>query len=149
MSHWSLVLITISFISAGDYVFADLRGEFTHLLNFNIQLNFVNHLFLPNDPNSLPYETKYTTQRGLLNGTLTLLYEKKNLFTYTIDVNPEQLIQSVSSSTVQPILSYAIVALKDNVILRKILEKILFELYDDLDTKNYLAEALTGKFLVE
>ena len=132
--------------SDGDYVFADLRGEFTHLLSFNVQLNFVNHLFLPNDPTSLPYDSKYTSQRSLVTKASTLLYEKRNLATYTIAISAEKLIQLISSSTIQPIISFALVASKDQTIIQQILEKILFEMYDDLNTKNYLMEILTGKF---
>jgi hypothetical protein len=128
----------------GDYVFADLRGEFTHLLNFNVQLNFLNHLFFPNDPTSLPYDTKYTTQRGLINRASTLIYEKKKLFTYTIEISPEKLIKSISSVTIQSIISYALIASKDSSIIQQILEKILFEMYDDLHTKTYLMEILTA-----
>ncbi len=134
------------FIVDGDYVFAILRGEFTHLLDFNIQLGFFNHLFFPNDPNSLPYDTKYTTQRGFLNKSLTLIYEKKNLFTYTIEIGPNELMKSVSSTTIQSIISYVLVASKDSNIIQEILKKILFEMYDDLNTKTYLMEILTGKF---
>jgi hypothetical protein len=133
------------FHSDGDYVFADLRGEFTHLLNFNVQLNFLNHLFFPNDPTSLPYDSKYTTQRGLINKISTLIYEKKNFFTYTIEISPDKLIKSISSITIQSIISYALIASKDTTIIQQILEKILFELYDDLNTKTYLMEILTGK----
>ena len=110
-------------------------------------MNFTNHLFLSNVHDSLPYDTKYTTQRGLPNGTLTLIYGIRTLSTYTVEIDPDQLIKSVSSATVHSILSYAIVAMKDGSILRRILEKILYELYDDLDTKNYLMEALTGELI--
>jgi hypothetical protein len=137
--------LKISYLD-GDYVFAILRGEFVHLLNFNVQLNFLNHLFFPNDPISLPYDTKYTTQRGLINKAPTLLYEKKNLCTYTIEISSNELIKSISSTTIQSIIAYALVASKDNSILQQILEKILFEMYDDLNTKTYLTEILTGKF---
>lgn len=62
-------------------------------------------------------------------------------------MDPDQLIKSISSATVQSILSYSIVVMKDGAILRRILEKILYELYDDLETKNYLTEALTGALI--
>lgn len=81
-----------------------------------------------------------------MNKTSTLLYEKRNLFTYTIEISPDKLINSISSITIQAIISYAVVISKDNYIIQKILEKILFEMYDDLNTKNYLMEVLTGKF---
>ncbi|UJR27570.1 hypothetical protein I4U23_008851 [Adineta vaga] len=128
----------------GDYVFSVLRGEFVHLLNFNVRLNFVNHLFFPHDGISLPYDTKYTTQRGLLNRTTTLLYEKKNLFTYSIEINAEELIKTISSSTIESTIAYTLVASKDNDMLAHILEKILFHMYNDLNTKAYLKEILTG-----
>jgi hypothetical protein len=133
----------------GDYVFAILRGEFVHLLNFNVQLNFLNHLFFPDDGISLPYNTKYTTQRGLVNKTSTLLYEKKNLFTYNIEISPNELIKIISPTTIESIIAYGLVALKDNNFLGQILEKILFHMYDDLNTKTHLKEILTGKFLLE
>ena len=131
----------------GDYVFALLRGEFVHLLNFNVQLNFLNHLFFPNDEDSLSYETKYITQRGLVTKTPTLLYEKKNLSTYTIEVNTNELMKTISPITIESTIAYALVASKDNQMLGQILEKILFSMYDDLNTKAYLKEILTGKFL--
>jgi hypothetical protein len=37
------------------------------------------------------------------------------------------------------------VASKDNNIFCKILEEILFQKYDDLNTKGYIKEILTGK----
>ncbi|CAF2735907.1 unnamed protein product [Rotaria sp. Silwood2] len=128
----------------GDYVFAVLRGEFVHLLNFNVQLNFLNHLFFPNDTINLPYDTKYTTQRGLITKTSTLLYEKKNLFTYTIEICPNELIKTISPTTMESIIAYTLVAAKNNNILGQILEQILLHMYDDLHTKAYLKEILTA-----
>ena len=107
--------------------------------------NFYNHLFLPDDGGNLPYDTKYTTQRGIANRTLTLAYEKKNLFTYTIKINANELVRGISSTTINSITAYAIVALKDNHMLAQILEKIFIDLKDDISTKMYLKEILTGK----
>jgi len=137
----------VYFLVDGDYVFAILRGEFTHLLNFNVQLHFVNHLFFPNDPDSLPYEIKYTSQRGLMNKFSTILYEKRNLVMYTIEMSPIELIKSIKPTNVYAAISYATIASKETSILQQILEKILFEMYDDLNTKAYLMEILTGRFL--
>ncbi|CAF3368577.1 unnamed protein product [Rotaria sp. Silwood1] len=128
----------------GDYVFAVLRGEFIHLLNFNVQLNFLNHLFFSNDKINLPYDTKYTTQRGLITKTSTLLYEKKNLFTYTIEICPEELIKAISSTNMESIIAYSFVAAKHNSISEQILKQILLHMYDDLNTKAYLKEILTA-----
>ncbi|CAF5181131.1 unnamed protein product, partial [Rotaria magnacalcarata] len=129
----------------GDYVFAALRGEFIHLLNFNVQLNFLNHLFIPYDSNSLPYDTKYTTQRGLFTKTSTLLYEKRNISTYTIKINPDELIRTLSPVTVESIIAYGVVAANNNAIVAEILHHILFVMYNDLNTKAYIKEILTGK----
>jgi hypothetical protein len=126
-------------------VFAFLRGEFVHLLNFNVQSNFLNHLFLPDETTNVPYDTKYTTQRGLLDKTFTLVYEKKNLYTYIMKIDPNELVRSMNSATVYSILTYAIVGSKDNPILGRILEKILEEMKDEISTKAYLKEILTGK----
>jgi len=104
---------------------------------------------LPDDGISLPYNTKYTTQRGLVNKTSTLLYEKKNLFTYNIEISPNELMKIISPTTIESIIAYGLVALKDNNFLGQILEKVLFHMYDDLNTKIYLKEILTGKFLLE
>jgi len=41
------------------------------------------------------------------------------------------------------------VASKDNNILQQILEKILFDMYDDLNTKTYLMEILTGIYSID
>ncbi|CAF3178993.1 unnamed protein product [Rotaria socialis] len=128
----------------GDYVFAALRGEFIHLLNFNVQLNFLNHLFIPYDSNSLPYDTKYTTQRGLFTKTSTLLYEKRNISTYTIKINPDELIRTLSPVTVESIIAYGVVAANNNAIVAEILHHILFVMYDDLNTKAYIKEILTA-----
>ena len=125
-------------------MFAFLRGEFIHLLDLNIHSKFVNHMFLPDQTRNLPYDTRYTTQRGLMDKTLTLIYEKKNLFTYTIRVNPDELIQNLTSTMIHPIIAYSILASKDNYMLGKILEQILKEMYDGFDTKAYLKELLTG-----
>ncbi|CAF3773297.1 unnamed protein product [Rotaria magnacalcarata] len=128
----------------GDYVFAALRGEFIHLLNFNVQLNFLNHLFIPYDSNSLPYDTKYTTQRGLFTKTSTLLYEKRNISTYTIKINPDELIRTLSPVTVESIIAYGVVAANNNAIVAEILHHILFVMYNDLNTKAYIKEILTA-----
>ncbi|CAF3700955.1 unnamed protein product, partial [Rotaria sordida] len=128
----------------GDYVFVVLRGEFVHLLNFNVQLNFINHLCFPNDTINLPYDTKYTTQRGLITKTSTLLYEKKNLFTYTIEICPNELIKTISSTNMESIIAYTLVAAKNNNISGQLLEQILLNMYDDLNTKAYLKEILTA-----
>jgi hypothetical protein len=84
----------------------------------------------------------------LINRASTLIYEKKKLFTYTIEISPEKLIKSISSVTIQSIISYALIASKDSSIIQQILEKILFEMYDDLHTKTYLMEILTGKLSI-
>lgn len=123
-----------------------LRGEFAHLLNFNVRMNFTNHLFFPHNGTSLPYDTKYTTQRGLVNRTYTLLYEKRNLFTYNIEVNTAELMKIISPTTIESTIAYALVASKDTNMLAQILEKILFQMYNDLNTKTYLKEILTGRY---
>jgi len=55
----------------------------------------------------------------------------------------------ISPTTIESIIAYGLVALKDNNFLGQILEKVLFHMYDDLNTKMYLKEILTGKFLLE
>jgi hypothetical protein len=120
-----------------------------HLLNFNIQLNFLNHLYFPSDTISLSYDIKYTTQRGLRTKTPTLLYDKKSLSTYTIEINPTELMETISPITIESTIAYAIVASKDNNILGQILEMILFQMYDELNAKGYIKEILTGKFLLD
>ena len=82
-----------------------------------------------------------------MDKTLTLIYEKKNLFTYLVKISPNELVRTMTSTTVYSILTYAIVGTKDNPILGKILEKILEEMKDDLGTKAYLKEILTGKLM--
>jgi hypothetical protein len=125
-------------------MFAFLRGEFVHLIDYNVQSNFLNHIFLPDKTNNLPYDTKYTTQRGLMEKTSTLIYEKKNLSSYTIRCSHDALIRMMTSTTIHSISAYAIVAIKDTLMLGQILEKILSEMKDDLNTKAYLKEILTG-----
>ena len=100
---------------------------------------------MPDNGGNLPYDTKYTTQRGIGNKTLTLAYEKKNLFTYTIKINADELVRGISPTTIHSIAAYAIVALKDNHMLAQVLEKIFVDLKDDISTKMYLKEILTGK----
>ena len=80
------------------------------MLNFNVHSNFYNHLFLPDNGGNLPYDTKYTTQRGIGNKTLTLAYEKKNLFTYSIKIHADELVRGISPTTIHSIAAYAIVA---------------------------------------
>lgn len=126
-------------------MFAFLRGEFIHILDWNIHSKFANHLFLPNRTDDLPYDTKYTSQRGLMEKTLTLLYEKKNLITYTMRMDPNAFLQYFSPATFHAIIGCSIFPWKDNFFLPKILEKILTEMADDLNTKTYLKEILTGK----
>lgn len=80
-----------------------------------------------------------------MDKTFTLIYEKKNLFTYIMKINPNDLVRSMNAATVYSILTYAIVGSKDNPILGRILEKILEEMKDELGTKAYLKEILTGE----
>ncbi len=129
----------------GDYVFVYLRGEFVHLLNFNMASNFVNHLFFSDDTILLPYDVKYTTQRTNLYENSTILYDKMHLSTYTIAIDRHALVCGATSSTMIPIITYALVALKDGQLLGQLLARLLHLMYDDLDTKSYLKEIITGK----
>lgn len=125
-------------------MFAFLRGEFIHLIDWNIHSKFTNHLFLPDERNDLPYDTKYTSQRGLPDKSLTLIYEKKNLVLYTIRTDPNEFIQKFDSSNYQSIIALSMITPKD-FLLQKIVAKILRKMSDDLDTKSYLKEILIGK----
>lgn len=129
------------FLLAGDYMFAFLRGEFIHLIDWNIHSKFTNNLFLPDDTTNMPYDTKYTSQRGLPDKNLTLIYEKKNLVLYTIRTVSNALIQKFDSTTFQSIIALSMITPKD-YFLEKIVAKILNEMSDDLNTKFYLKEIL-------
>jgi len=143
----NITSILIVVLIDGDYVFAILRDEFIHILNFNIQFHFLNNLIYKYNCDNLLDEFNYTTQRGLVNRVSTILYEKRNLAVYTIEISPIELIKSITPTNVYAVISYATIAPKEMNILQQILEKILFEMYDDLNTKAYLMEILTGRFL--
>ena len=142
----SSMLFSFDFL-AGNYVFVLLRAEFVHLLDFNVHSNFRNHLLLPDtDDNDIPYDTRYTTQRGLTGKVLTLLYEKKDLFTYSIRVDMNRLINAIKPSIFNAVTSYIILTGGEFQIIGGLLQKILSDFANLLHTKNYLKEILTGRF---
>lgn len=77
-----------------------------------------------------------------------MVYEKKNICTYSIEINPTELIGSISPKNMESIIAYGFVAAKNNNISGQILEKILFHTYNELNTKAHLKEILTGKYYV-